>query len=265
MKADETHTAALPSAADTFLRELARAPARALPGMNLQEEQLNGEVIDGKYRVEALLGHGGMGAVYEATHLGTGRTVALKVLVPELTANEGAIERFKREALATGRLRHPNVVDITDFGFAERGGVRLAYLVMELLRGKTLRAQLDAEGPMTVDTALDVLDQVCAAVSEAHAQGILHRDIKPENIHLGPGDRERYRVKVLDFGIAKLVEPHSAPRAPPLSSDGPPVALDDASLAATVPRSTERWRRRSPLYGARWRSRIIPEMGRSPS
>jgi serine/threonine protein kinase len=170
-----------------------------------------GETLDGKYRIDAPLGRGGMGTVYVATHLGTGREVALKVLVPELTANEAAVERFRREARTAGQLRHPNVVDVTDFGFAERGDRQVAYLVMELLRGRTLRALLDAERTLPVDVAIDVLDQVCNAVGAAHAQGILHRDLKPENIHVEKDARGRYRVRVLDFGIAKLV--HEGNRA----------------------------------------------------
>ena len=100
-----------------------------------------------------------MGAVYLATHLGTGRAVALKVLAPELIADDDAIEQFKREALLAGRIRHPNVVDVTDFGFAARGDERFAYLVMELLGGQTLRARLDTSGPLPLDLAMDVLGQ----------------------------------------------------------------------------------------------------------
>jgi serine/threonine protein kinase len=200
-------------------------------------DKLTGEVVDGKYRIDALLGQGGMGTVHRATHLGTGRAVALKVLVPELTANEAAVERFKREARAAGQLRHLNVVDVTDFGFAERGGERFAYLVMELLRGRTLRALLDAEGPLALDTAVDVLDQVCAAVTEAHALGILHRDLKPENIHVEPGPRGGYHVKVLDFGIAKLLDEAPSSAAAPPSPGGaahPPVDPDAATVAAVA-------------------------------
>ncbi|HEY2512221.1 MAG TPA: protein kinase, partial [Polyangiaceae bacterium] len=100
-----------------------------------RKEDLVGALVDGKYLIDAPLGRGGMGAVYVATHVGTGRAVALKVLVPELTANDAAVERFRREARAAGQMRHANIVDVTDFGFAEREGERFAYLVMELLQG----------------------------------------------------------------------------------------------------------------------------------
>jgi serine/threonine protein kinase len=194
-------------------------------------ESLLGETVDGKYRVEALLGQGGMGAVYRATHIGTGRQVALKVLLAQLTAHESAVERFRREARAAGQMRHRNIVDVTDFGFAERGADRLAYLVMELVPGKTLRAVLDAQGKLPLRTAVDVLDQVCAAVTEAHRHGILHRDLKPENILLESA-AGGYRVKVLDFGIAKLIEPPTSVRV----SEPPPQApeIQDESLALTM-------------------------------
>ena len=98
-----------------------------------------GQLLDDKYRLERLLGQGGMGAVFLATHLGTDRYVALKLIAPQLMRNQEFVERFKREARAAGRLRHPNVVDVTDFGFSGDGADRVAYLVMEYLDGCTLR------------------------------------------------------------------------------------------------------------------------------
>src|SRR5919202_4422118 len=169
-------------------------------------EKFIGEVLDGKYRLERLLGQGGMGAVYLATHLGTERPVALKLIAPQFMRNAEFVERFKREARAAGRLRHPNVVDVTDFGFAETGGERVAYLVMEYLDGCTLGDILADEGRLPLDWTVDILEQVCSAVEEAHQQGIVHRDLKPDNIWLEPNRLGGYRVKVLDFGIAKLAE-----------------------------------------------------------
>jgi serine/threonine protein kinase len=165
-----------------------------------------GEVLDGKYRLERLLGQGGMGAVYLATHLGTERPVALKLIAPQFMRNDEFVERFKREARAAGRLRHPNVVDVTDFGFAQTGGDRVAYLVMEYLDGCTLGDVLSEEKRLPLDWTVDILEQVCSAVDEAHQQGIVHRDLKPDNIWLEPNRLGGYRVKVLDFGIAKLGE-----------------------------------------------------------
>jgi serine/threonine protein kinase len=165
-----------------------------------------GQVLDQKYRLERLLGRGGMGAVYLATHMGTDRYVALKLIAPEFMRNQEFVERFKREARAAGRLRHPNVVDVTDFGFSGDGNDRVAYLVMEYLDGCTLSDVLAEENRLPLYWVVDILEQVCSAVHEAHQQGILHRDLKPDNIWLEPNGLGGYRVKVLDFGIAKIAE-----------------------------------------------------------
>lgn len=165
-----------------------------------------GQVLDEKYRLERLLGRGGMGAVYLATHMGTERYVALKLITPQFMRNEEFVARFKREARAAGRLRHPNVVDVTDFGFAHARGQPVAYLVMEYLDGCTLGDVLVEEKRLPLEWVVDILEQVCSAVHEAHQQGIVHRDLKPDNIWLEPNRLGGYRVKVLDFGIAKLAE-----------------------------------------------------------
>jgi serine/threonine protein kinase len=184
------------------------------------------DTLDGKYQIEQLLGQGGMGAVYRATHLGTKRTVAVKVIHPELLTNQPLVDskeevssnnefvqRFRREAEAAGRLRHPNVVDVTDFGFAHTSRGPVAYLVMEYLDGCSLAEVLAEEGALPIGWAIDILEQVCSAVEEAHRAGIIHRDLKPDNIWLEPNRRGGYTVKVLDFGLVKLGEPdHSAVR-----------------------------------------------------
>lgn len=169
-----------------------------------------GQVLDDKYRLERLLGQGGMGAVFLATHLGTDRYVALKLISPQFMRNQEFVERFKREARAAGRLRHPNVVDVTDFGFSGDGEDRVAYLVMEYLDGCTLSDVLTEENRLPLYWVVDILEQVCGAVQEAHQQGIVHRDLKPDNIWLEPNRLGGYRVKVLDFGIAKLAESGTA-------------------------------------------------------
>lgn len=169
-------------------------------------ENFVGEVLDEKYRIEKLLGRGGMGAVYLATHLGTERPVALKVIAPQFMENEEFVARFRREARAAGRLRHPNVVDVTDFGATRTERGHVAYLVMEYLDGCTLADVLAEETSLPLDWIADIIEQTCSAVGEAHRQGIVHRDLKPENIWLEPTRLGGYRVKVLDFGIAKLAE-----------------------------------------------------------
>ncbi len=145
-----------------------------------------------------------MGAVYRATHLGTKRTVAVKVIHPQLSAHDQFVARFRREAEAAGRLRHPNVVDVTDFGIAHTGNGPIAYLVMEYLDGCTLAEIVSEEGALPIAWVIDILEQVCAAVEEAHRAGIIHRDLKPDNIWLEPNGRGGYTVKVLDFGLVKL-------------------------------------------------------------
>ena len=205
-------------------------------------ERYVGQVLDDKYRLERLLGQGGMGAVYLATHLGTERYVALKLIAPQFMRNPEFVERFKREARAAGRLRHPNVVDVTDFGFSEAGTDRVAYLVMEYLDGCTLSDVLAEEDRLPLYWAVDILEQVCSAVHEAHQQGIVHRDLKPDNIWLEPNGLGGYRVKVLDFGIAKLAEAGSeapaaaseAPRINQHADDTPTIHFSESPLARTA-------------------------------
>ncbi|HXG84313.1 MAG TPA: protein kinase [Pyrinomonadaceae bacterium] len=169
-------------------------------------EILVGQTLDNKYKIERELGRGGMGTVYLATHVGTERPVAVKVIAPQFMEREEFVERFRREARAAGRLRHPNVVNVTDFGLSETKLGRVAYLVMEYLDGCTLGEILEEEKKMPFSWSIDILEQVCSAVHEAHSQGIIHRDLKPDNIWLEPNQRGGYTVKVLDFGIAKLEE-----------------------------------------------------------
>lgn len=177
-------------------------------------DRLIGTTVDGKYKILDLLGRGGMGAVFRALHLGTDRTVALKIIVPDYAGRSDFLARFEREARACGRLRHPNIVDVTDFGYDDSGDRRIAYLVMEYLDGCSLADVLRDEATLPVAWVVDVLGQAGSAVEEAHRAGILHRDLKPDNIWLEPNRRGGYTVKVLDFGLAKLgsldVEPSHA-------------------------------------------------------
>lgn len=200
-----------------------------------------GQTLDEKYRLERLLGQGGMGAVYLATHLGTERYVALKLITPQFMRNEEFVERFKREARAAGRLRHPNVVDVTDFGFARVGKESVAYLVMEYLDGCTLSDVLAEEERLPLYWVVDILEQVCSAVHEAHQQGVVHRDLKPDNIWLEPNGLGGYRIKVLDFGIAKLGEVADAPPgaatvspARQSADDTTTIHFSESPLAATA-------------------------------
>ncbi len=163
-----------------------------------------GEILEGKYRIDKQIGAGGMGNVYLATHLGTTRIVAVKVIAPKWAADPHFLGRFQREAQACGRLRHPNIVNVTDFGITKARGVDLPYLVMEFLDGETLSAFQKTNPRPALMLVADILDQIGLALAEAHRQGIVHRDLKPDNIWLEPNGRGGHTVKVLDFGVAKL-------------------------------------------------------------
>ncbi len=192
-----------------------------------------GQTLDGKYQMTRELGRGGMGTVYLATHLGTERPVAVKIISPQFMERVEFVERFRREARAAGRLRHPNVVDVTDFGFSETKDGQVAYLVMEYLDGCTLGEILEEEHNLPVGWTLDILEQVCSAVQEAHEQGIIHRDLKPDNIWLEPNQRGGYTVKVLDFGIAKLEEHEITGAANDLPAFQSSTPTFDSSAKAT--------------------------------
>jgi serine/threonine protein kinase/ribosomal protein L40E len=164
-----------------------------------QQDPLVGRVIEGKYRIDSLIGAGGMGSVYQATRLLIGDEVAIKILHTERVVDPHAAERFRREAQAAARLKHPSAVSIYDFGVSRDG---LQYLVMEMIEGRSLR-EVARDGPLNAAFAAAVTSQVCAALDEAHRRHIVHRDIKPDNIILN-STPTGLRVKVLDFGIAKL-------------------------------------------------------------
>ncbi|HTB11143.1 MAG TPA: serine/threonine-protein kinase [Bryobacteraceae bacterium] len=163
-----------------------------------------GEILDAKYRIDKQLGAGGMGNVYLATHLGTTRIVAVKVIAPRWAAEPQFLARFQREAQACGRLRHPNIVNVTDFGIAKSTGGDMPYLVMEFLDGQNLSDFQKANPVLSLPVVADILDQIGLALTEAHRHGIVHRDLKPDNIWLEPNCRGGYTVKVLDFGVAKM-------------------------------------------------------------
>jgi serine/threonine-protein kinase len=172
-------------------------------------DPLVGSVVAGRYRVERLLGSGGMGAVYRAEHVHMKKTVALKVLHREFLGVNEVVARFEREAIAAGRIEHPNVAPATDFGKLDDGSF---YLVLEYVDGKSLR-ELIAEGPLDWPRAVAVAKQIVAALAAAHGAGIVHRDLKPDNVMLVRQPDGSERVKVLDFGIARVTLPSDAERA----------------------------------------------------
>lgn len=160
-----------------------------------------GSTLDGRYRIAKRLGRGGMGEVYVADDLRLGRRVAIKVLRAEIGQSREARKRFEREGRATAQIVSEHVVTIFDLGV---GPDEHPYLVMEYLDGRTIRALLDAEGPLTAPRAVAIIRDVCRGLEAAHARSVIHRDLKPENLLLVRGDDGLETCKVLDFGLAKL-------------------------------------------------------------
>ncbi|HEY8431319.1 MAG TPA: protein kinase [Sandaracinaceae bacterium] len=161
-----------------------------------------GQTLLDQFKIEEKIGAGGMGSVYRARQTTLHRDVAIKILHPELADNRDAVRRFKREARVCTALDHPNVVRVFLFGQLPDGSL---YIVMEFLRGRSLLEVLGREGALPVHRALHIATQICDGVGEAHAQGVVHRDIKPENIVLVTKGRDPDFVKVLDFGIARVL------------------------------------------------------------
>lgn len=167
-------------------------------------DDLIGQTLAGKYRVEETISEGGMGTVYRGTHILIDKTVAIKVLHPALAADDKIVARFSREAKAASRISHPHALNVTDFGESENGVV---FLVMEYLRGRTLKEVIQSEGAMPLPRIVEIMRQVGSALDAAHAEGIVHRDLKSDNIMLVDGNGDSDWAKVLDFGIAKIQEP----------------------------------------------------------
>jgi serine/threonine protein kinase len=200
--------------------EAAKGPAAlvavgAAPASDATPRSYIGQLIDGRYRVERLIGEGGMGWVFEVQHEQIGRRLAMKVLNPDHNGSREGLERFRREARAASAIGHPSIVDVTDSGHTDQGSV---YFVMELLQGREL-GTLTARGEaLAVLRALGIARQMARALAAAHRAGIVHRDLKPENVFLVERDGNPDFVKVLDFGIATA--PGPAPAQPGLTRPG---------------------------------------------
>jgi serine/threonine-protein kinase len=173
-----------------------------------------GQLVAGRYRIEAELGRGGHGVVYRATQQPLGHEVALKMLLPEAVFAQGSVERFMREAALAQRLEHPNTIRLFDFGQTEQG---LPFIVWELLRGRTLDQEI-ARQPLSVMRTARITTQILKSLMEAHAHGIVHRDIKPSNVFVGDHAGESDFVKVLDFGVATTLP--GAAHGPNVTRDG---------------------------------------------
>jgi tRNA A-37 threonylcarbamoyl transferase component Bud32 len=172
------------------------------PATPHSEDPLLNRVLSDRYRILEKLGEGGMGVVYLAEHVVIEKKIALKVLFPDLTRRDDLVQRFLQEAKSASRIGHENVIDITDFGQSPEGYV---FIAMEYLIGQDLGQVLKASGPMPWPRAQPIILQIVKALRAAHERGIVHRDMKPENVFVVPRDDGREFVKVLDFGIAKVL------------------------------------------------------------
>ena len=187
------------------------------PFLHSDIDPLVGQLIEGRYRVLAQIGRGGMGVVYRVEHVTLKKELALKLLLPELGRSEELARRFEREAEAAARLSHGNIIQVTDFGRTADGQL---FLVMELLEGPSLAEVLTGGTALPVDRALHIERQILRALEHAHQAGVVHRDLKPDNIVLVERDGESDVVKLLDFGIAKLSGPDETPGAEVLTQAG---------------------------------------------
>jgi serine/threonine-protein kinase len=169
--------------------------------MNQGQDQRVGTILDGKYEIVRLIGEGGMGAVYEATHKLIGRRLAVKFLHALYATNPEVITRFQREAQAAAQIGHENIIEVTDMGTASDGA---PYLVMEYLEGSDVKGAIEKEGRLSAKRAAHILAQALSALQAAHNAGIIHRDLKPENIFLTTKGINPDYVKLLDFGISKF-------------------------------------------------------------
>jgi serine/threonine-protein kinase len=177
-------------------------PLVAAENWDPSEDSLIGTVVDNRYEVLSVIGEGGMGTVYQVRHKALGKRFALKALRKDLAADGEVAARFIQEARTAAAVSHPGLVEITDFGRLESEQV---YFVMELLEGQSLAALLRSGGPLPAERGLDIVRQLIHALKAAHDSSIVHRDLKPDNIHISKGDGERDLVKIVDFGLAKVI------------------------------------------------------------
>lgn len=172
------------------------------PAIRAEAQELINTVLGERYRIDEMIGVGGMGIVYRATHVAIGKPMAIKVLRKRHAQKESVAKRFAQEAQLSSKIKHPNVVDIVDYGETPQG---CPYYVMEFMDGHSLAWEVDNRGRINPDRAIDIALQITAGLAEAHKHGVIHRDLKPDNIFLCKSTEEgRDLVKLLDFGIARL-------------------------------------------------------------
>lgn len=170
--------------------------------VNTKQDRLVGQVFANRYRIQSIIGQGGMSTVYKAQHTYMDRVVAVKLLHPHLVSDPISVQRFQQEAKAAASLSHPNIITVFDFGVTEDG---LAFLVMDYLEGPSLGDLLDRTGSVPADEAIDIFRQVLKGLAHAHRKGVVHRDLKPRNMVLAVDEDGTVQVKIVDFGIAKVI------------------------------------------------------------
>lgn len=202
--APEVHTTPCPHCGKTYTSNTRICPddGSVIEHASAVTSQV-GAVLDGKYRLDSFLSQGGMGAVYKATHVMLGKTIAVKLINPELVTSSDIVRRFQREARAATALNHPNIVSVYDLGQTADGTL---YIAMEYVDGPSLKDVIERGHGVAPARAINLLRQVAAALSRAHRAGIIHRDLKPHNIMLSKSDDGRELVKLVDFGIAKTFD-----------------------------------------------------------
>jgi eukaryotic-like serine/threonine-protein kinase len=189
-------------------------PSRPKSGDEIYIDQ----VLNNRFKVESKIGEGGFGAVYRGVQLATGRKVALKLLHPEMTKDDNLVARFRREGMVLCNLRDAHTITTYDFDQTPDGTL---YIAMELLEGKSLHQIFHEEAPLDWKRVFKILTEMCSSLAEAHAQGIVHRDLKPENIYLETRSGNPEFVKILDFGIAKVMRGDTIdPQSPQLTATG---------------------------------------------
>jgi serine/threonine-protein kinase len=198
-----------------------------------------GDVLDGKYRVDRVLGEGGMGVVYEAFHLRLRQRVAIKVLRPSILAQPEFVTRFEREARAAATLESPNVAKVLDVDTTDAG---LTYMVIEYLEGNDLADELTRRGRLPIQEAVAWVMEACVPIAEAHGQGIIHRDLKPSNLFLAKKGTERV-LKLLDFGISKVLAESDGKSTSSFGTLGTPhyMSPEHVRNASDVDRRSDIW------------------------
>ncbi len=210
---------------------------------SLLQASLSGlRLIDNKYLLLLCLGKGGMGSVYLARHVELQKNFALKLIQHSALSDPQYLVRFRNEAKALGKLQHPNIIQVTDYGIDSRDG-GLPYLVMEYLKGKTLRQFLGENGPLDIEQAAPLLHSIAIALDYAHACGVLHRDLNPKNIFLVRGEKTEAQARILDFGLARIIGERYPGKeiipSPPVINSPPVPSMDVTRTLVSAEKSAE--------------------------